>query len=125
MPKTIMLIDDSYTLRQMVRMTLTKDGYEILQAEDGLDALDKLDKLGAQDIDLFICDLNMPKMDGMSFVKALKDRSDFRYTPIMMLTTETESSVKEDAKSLGIKIWMTKPFEPTRISQSVRKLLMP
>jgi len=122
MSKTVMLIDDSYTLRQMVSIALSHEGYEIVQAENGLDALDKLE---GKKIDIFVCDVNMPKMDGISFVKALKDKKEYKYTPIMMLTTETEQSVKEDAKALGIRIWMTKPFQPTAIVLAVRKLLMP
>ena len=122
MSKTIMLIDDSYTLRQMVSMTLSREGYEILQAENGKDALKKLE---GQKVDLILCDVNMPEMDGISFVKEIKKNDEYKYTPIMMLTTETEQSVKEDAKELGIKLWMVKPFQPPIITEAVKKLLRP
>lgn len=120
MAKTVMLIDDSLTLRQMLKITLRKDGYEILEAENGVDALEKVK---GQKINLFICDLNMPKMNGIEFIKTVKQDKNFAYTPVIMLTTEPKESIKEDAKEIGIKIWKVKPFDPVDIVMAVKKLI--
>lgn len=110
------------TLRKMLSISLNRDGYRIIEAENGKDALEKVK---GEDIDLFICDLIMPEMNGIDFLKELKKDQKFKFTPVIMLTTEPEKSIKEDARKLGVKIWKLKPYDPKDIAESVRKLIRP
>jgi len=122
MAKTIMLVDDSLTLRQMLSITLKREGYEILEASGGKEALQRC---RGKNVDLFICDLIMPEMNGIDFLKKLKEDQSHRFKPVIMLTTEPEDSIKEDARELGVKVWKVKPYDPVDITSSVRRLIRP
>lgn len=124
MAKTIMIIDDATSIRQVVAMTLEEAGYDYLEAEDGIDALNKLD---GRDVDMFICDVNMPNMDGVTFLEKVKNDekySSYRYTPFIMLTTEAGADMRARGKELGAKAWMVKPFQPDQLLGAVKKLLI-
>ena len=122
MSKKILVVDDSASLRQVVSIALKSAGYEGIEASDGKDALSKLD---GSKINLIISDLNMPNMDGISMVKEIKQMSSYKFTPIIMLTTESQDSKKEEGRSAGVKAWMVKPFKPEQMLDAVSKLVMP
>jgi len=122
MAKTIMIVDDSTSLRQVVSITLKGAGYDVLEARDGNDALSKLT---GQKIHLIISDVNMPNMDGISFVRAAKQLPAYRFTPVIMLTTEAQESKKQAGQAAGAKAWMVKPFQPVQMLSAVSKLIMP
>jgi two-component system chemotaxis response regulator CheY len=120
MPKTVLCVDDSASMRQMVRLALTGDGYAVVEAVDGRDALGKARTMVA---DLVITDLNMPNMDGLSFIRELRGISDYKGIPIVFLTTESDDDKKGEAKSAGATAWITKPFQPERLLTIVKKVL--
>jgi two-component system chemotaxis response regulator CheY len=120
--KKILVIDDSPSLREVVCIALRGAGYDVVQASDGKEALEKLD--GSR-IHLAICDVNMPVMDGIAFVKAVKKRPDCRFMPIIMLTTESRESRKLEGQMAGAKAWIVKPFRPEQMLHAVSKLLTP
>lgn len=120
MARRILIIDDSASLRQVVRIALAGAGYEVLEAADGREALARLDE-GA--VHLAICDVNMPRMDGIEFVRAAKMRADCRFLPIIMLTTESRESRKREGQMAGAKAWVVKPFRPEQILHAVAKLV--
>ena len=122
MAKTILIIDDSTSLRQVVNITLTNAGYEVIEACDGKDALAKLD---GRKIHLMVCDVNMPNMDGISFLKAAKEDSRYKFTPIIMLTTEAGEEKKKEGQAAGAKAWIVKPFKPEQMLVAVSKLILP
>ncbi len=121
MSKTVFVVDDSASMRQLVKMTLTGAGYQVMEAADGQDALDKL---GSQRVNLIISDVNMPRMDGISLVKALKQHPSHRFTPVLMLTTESEESKKREGQAAGAKAWIVKPFKPQQLLSAVQKLTL-
>ena len=120
MSKTIMVVDDSYTLRQVLSMSLAKAGYEVIEAEDGTDALEKVK---GQKISMFICDVNMPNMDGIALVKELNKNEEYAYVPKIMLTTESEQSKIEEGKAAGAKAWVVKPFKQETMLSAIKKLM--
>lgn len=122
MGKTILIVDDSATIRQVVGMTLKGAGYEVMEASDGKDALNKLD---GKKINLIISDVNMPNMDGITFVKEAKKLANYKFTPVIMLTTESQDSKKQEGQAAGAKAWMVKPFQPEQMLAAVAKLIMP
>ncbi|GGZ11146.1 MULTISPECIES: response regulator [Shewanella] len=122
MGKTVLIVDDSASIRQVVSMTLNGAGYDTIQACDGKDALSKLN---GNRIHLVISDVNMPNMDGITLLKELKARPDTRFTPVIMLTTESESAKKEEGRAAGAKAWVVKPFVPQQLLAAVGKLIMP
>ncbi|BBU06049.1 response regulator [Aeromonas allosaccharophila] len=122
MGKTILIVDDSATIRQVVGMTLKGAGYEVMEASDGKDALKKLD---GKKINLIISDVNMPNMDGITFVKEAKKLASYKFTPIIMLTTESQDSKKQEGQAAGAKAWVVKPFQPEQMLAAVAKLIMP
>ena len=122
MAKKILVIDDSASLRQVVTIALEGAGYEVLQAADGREALQRLD---GRRIHLAICDVNMPVMDGITFVKEAKRRTDYRFMPIIMLTTESRESRKQEGQLAGAKAWVVKPFRPDQMLHAVAKLIAP
>jgi two-component system, chemotaxis family, chemotaxis protein CheY len=117
-----MVIDDSFTLRQVLLMTLTKEGYEVVEAQDGADALRKL---AGKKVDMFICDINMPNMDGLTFLRELGKLKEYAYTPKIMLTTESEQTKIQEGKTLGAKAWVVKPFKPDVMLGAIKKLMRP
>jgi two-component system chemotaxis response regulator CheY len=122
MGKTIMIVDDSASLRQVVGIALKGAGYEVLEGRDGADALSKL---SGQKIHLIISDVNMPNMDGISFVKALKLLPNYKFTPVIMLTTESQEEKKREGQAAGAKAWVVKPFKPEQLLGAVQKLVLP
>jgi two-component system chemotaxis response regulator CheY len=122
MAKTIMIVDDSATFRQVVSITLKGAGYDVLEGSDGMDALGKL---VGQKIHLIISDVNMPNMDGISFVKALKQMAKYKFTPVLMLTTESQEAKKREGQAAGARAWMVKPFKPEQLLDAVQKLVLP
>jgi two-component system chemotaxis response regulator CheY len=120
MSKTIMVVDDSASMRQTISIALRSAGYEVQEAVDGRDALSKLD---GSKIHLVICDVNMPVMDGITFVREIKKRPDYRFVPVLMLTTESRESRKEEGQRAGAKAWVVKPFRPEQILNAVSKLI--
>ena len=121
MGKTILVIDDSASLRQVVKMALTGAGYSVIEAGDGQAALAMLD---GRQISMAICDVNMPVMNGIEFVRAAKQIAAYKFMPILMLTTESQADKKEQGKAAGAKAWMVKPFSPTQLLSAVTKLCM-
>lgn len=111
-------MEDSSSFRQVVAGSLEKVGYEIIQAVDGVDALEKLD---GRKIGLIVCDINMPRMDGLAFVERVK-ATNYKFTPILMLTTEGQQATKDKGRSLGVRGWIIKPFQPAALVQAVEKL---
>jgi len=124
MAKTIMVVDDSASIRQVMNLTLKKAGYDVIEACDGLDAIGKLD-CSSQRVNLIVCDVNMPNMDGISFLKSLKEKQNHRFTPVIMLTTESQESKKQEGKAAGAKAWVVKPFKPEQMLEAVSKLILP
>lgn len=121
MSKIILVVDDSASVRQLVGMTLRGAGYTIIEANDGKDGLKKLD---GQKINLVISDVNMPNMDGISFVKEMKQNANYKFTPVIMLTTEGADDKKQQGKEAGAKAWIIKPFRPEQLLQTVSMLIM-
>lgn len=121
MAKTIMIVDDSSSMRMVVSIALKGAGYDVLEGRDGQDALKKLT---GQKVHLIISDVNMPVMDGISFVKAVKQLSAYRFTPVIMLTTESEESKKREGQAAGAKAWVVKPFKPEQLLSAVQKLCL-
>ncbi len=122
MAKTILVVDDSASLRQVVSIALKGAGYDVIEACDGKDALSKLN--GAK-IHLIISDVNMPNMDGITFVKEAKKLPNYKFTPIIMLTTESQEAKKAEGQAAGAKAWVVKPFQPAQMLAAVSKLIMP
>ena len=122
MAKTIMIIDDSMSLRQVVGIALGGAGYEVLEACDGRDALGMLT---GQKIHLMICDVNMPNLDGIGFLKALRELPGYKFTPVIMLTTEAGEDKKREGQAAGAKAWVVKPFQPPQMLAAVAKLVLP
>lgn len=122
MSKTILIVDDSASLRQVVNIALTGAGYSVIEASDGKDALTKLD---GRKVHLIISDVNMPNMDGISFVKAAKQMPLYKFTPVIMLTTEAGEAKMNEGKLAGVKAWVVKPFQPAQMLTAVSKLILP
>ena len=120
MAKTILVVDDSLAVRQLVGVVLKSAGYDVVDAVDGRDALAKL---SAHKVHLIISDVNMPNMDGISFVKAVKALPNYKFVPIIMLTTESQETKKQEGQAAGAKAWMVKPFKPDAMLQAVAKLM--
>ncbi|MBA1241853.1 MULTISPECIES: response regulator [Pseudomonas] len=122
MAKSILVVDDSASIRQVVGITLKGQGYDVLEACDGQDALRKLT---GQKIHLVISDVNMPNMDGITFVKELKKLPAYKFTPVIMLTTESQESRKQEGQAAGARAWVVKPFQPAQMLAAVAKLIAP
>ena len=123
MAKKILIIDDAASIRQIVKMVLTQEGFEIVEASDGREAL-KL--LLEQQFDLAISDVNMPNVNGIEFLHLLKNDEKYslhKFMPVIMLTTEIGSDISEKGKAAGAKAWLVKPFQPAMLLDAVRKLL--
>ncbi|MBF0175653.1 MAG: response regulator [Magnetococcales bacterium] len=120
MAKTIMTVDDSSSVRQMVTLTLKGEGYNVVEGVDGKDALNKLK---ANPVDMVITDLNMPNMDGITLIRELRALPAFKFTPIVMLTTESQANKKSEGKDAGATGWIVKPFKPAQLIQVIKKVL--
>ena len=122
MGKTVLVVDDSTSFRQVVGIALKGAGYDVLEACDGKDALSKLD---GRKINLIVSDVNMPNMDGITFVKSAKQLPAYKFTPVIMLTTEAGDSKKAEGQAAGAKAWVVKPFQPAQMLAAVSKLILP
>lgn len=122
MAKNIMIVDDSASLRQVVSIALKSAGYDVVEACDGKDALTKLD---GRKLHLIISDVNMPNMDGLTFVKAAKQLPAYKFTPVIMLTTEAGEAKKLEGQAAGARAWVIKPFQPAQMLGAVAKLVLP
>jgi two-component system chemotaxis response regulator CheY len=120
MGKTIMSVDDSTSVRQMVSFTLKTAGYEVIEAKDGLDALDKLKSTA---VNMILTDLNMPNMDGIELIREVRTDARHKFIPIIMLTTESQAEKKQAGKSAGATGWIVKPFKPEQLLAVVKKVL--
>jgi two-component system chemotaxis response regulator CheY len=120
MPKKVLIVDDSVTIRQMVAFTLRESHFDVVEAENGADAIKKL--VGHKP-DLIVTDLNMPVMDGLTFIRNARALPATRYIPILMLTTESQAEKKAEAKAAGATGWIVKPFDPTKLLAVIGKLL--
>ena len=117
---TILTVDDTASMRQMISFTLGSVGYDVIQASDGVEAL----KLARdRKVDLVIADVNMPNMDGISLVKSLRTLDAYRFTPILMLTTESQEDMRSKGKRAGATGWIVKPFNPEQLVNVVKKVL--
>jgi two-component system chemotaxis response regulator CheY len=117
---SILAVDDSASMRQMVSFTLKGAGYDVVQAVDGQDALSKATQ---NKVDLVLTDVNMPKMDGISLIKELRKLPNYKFTPILMLTTESQTDKKAEGKTAGATGWMVKPFNPDQLLTTIKKVL--
>ena len=119
MSKTILVVDDSGSFRTVVKLALQKSGYAVVEAGDGLEALKRV---AEHKVNLVVCDVNMPNMDGITFVKELKQSAAHRFLPVIMLTTEAQESKKAEGKAAGARAWITKPFQPSQLVDAVNRL---
>jgi len=122
MAKTIMIVDDSASMRQVVAIALKGAGYDVIEGRDGKDALSKLT---GQKVHLIISDVNMPNMDGITFVQEVKKLPTYKFTPIIMLTTESSDERKRAGQAAGARAWVVKPFKPEQMLTAVQKLCLP
>lgn len=120
MAKKIMTVDDSASVRQMVSFTLREAGYEVIEASDGKDALDKL---SFNTVNMIITDLNMPNLDGISLIRAVRSSTSHKFIPIIMLTTESQDGKKMEGKAAGATGWIVKPFKPEQLLAVTKKVL--
>ena len=117
---TILAVDDSPSMRKMVSFTLTGAGYKVVEAVDGMDALEKAE---AQHVDLILADQNMPRLDGIGLTKRLREHPRFKNTPILILTTESSDQMKQAGKAAGATGWLVKPFDPNRLIEVIQKVI--
>ncbi len=122
MAKTVMVVDDSSSVRMVVGIALRGAGYEVIEACDGVDALRKLD---GRKVHLAISDVNMPHMDGLTLLQRIKAHPSYRFTPVIMLTTESDAAKKQQGQLSGAKAWVVKPFQPEQLLNAVNKLVLP
>ena len=122
MAKLIMVVDDSASMRRVVGIALKGAGYDVLEGVDGRDALAKLN---GQKVHLIISDVNMPVMDGITFLKSVKQMPAYKFTPVIMLTTESDESKKREGQAAGARAWVVKPFQPERLVDAVQRLCLP
>lgn len=115
-----MTADDSASIRQMVSFTLKQNGYEVIEAVDGRDALNKL---ATQKVDMLITDLNMPNLDGLGLIRGVRSGTLNKFVPIIMLTTESQDSKKGEGKAAGATGWIVKPFKPEQLIAVIKKVL--
>jgi two-component system chemotaxis response regulator CheY len=120
MAKTILIVDDSASMRQLVTFALKDAGYDVIAAVDGKDALGKLN--GAK-VDMVVTDLNMPNMDGITLIKQLRNIPTSKFTPVVMLTTESQESKKQEGRTAGASGWLVKPFTPDKLIEVIKKFV--
>ena len=121
MSKKVMVVDDSSAIRQSLCFSLKSAGYEVVEAANGVDALNLMKQ---HSIGLFISDVNMPEMDGITLLKKIKEDKDYSCTPVIMLTTEKSGDIINEGKSAGARAWMIKPFGPDQLLDAVKKLFV-
>ncbi|MEZ4225381.1 MAG: response regulator [Polyangiaceae bacterium] len=121
MSNVVLVVDDSRSIRMLVSKVLKQAGFEVVEAENGKDALAKLAQ--ASNVQLVITDLNMPVMDGLELIQAIRQKAEHKFTPVVFLTTETEEKKKEQAKSAGATGWIIKPFHPEKVMTVIRRVV--
>lgn len=121
MTKKILIVDDSSSVRTIARTALREHGYEVIEAANGKEGLEKL---SADRVHLVVSDVNMPVMDGISFLKELKSRPTSKFVPVIMLTTEAGEDKKQEGRAAGAKAWIVKPFQPATLVDAVSKLVL-
>lgn len=121
MSKVALTVDDSKTIREMVSFTLKNQGFEVIEAEDGVHAISVL---GDKDVSVIITDLNMPNMDGLELIRNLRANQKYKFVPILMLTTEGDATKKEQGKTAGATGWIVKPFDPEKLVQVINKVVV-
>jgi two-component system chemotaxis response regulator CheY len=117
---SILAVDDSASMRQMVSFTLKSAGYNVVEAVDGQDAWEKA---GGRSFDLVLTDQNMPRMDGISLTKKLRESAQFKGTPILILTTESSDQMKQAGRAAGATGWLVKPFDPNKLIEVIKKVI--
>ncbi len=117
---SILAVDDSASMRQMVSFTLKSAGYNVIEAVDGQDAWEKA---GGRSFDLVLTDQNMPRMDGISLTKRLRESAQFKSTPILILTTESSDQMKQAGRAAGATGWLVKPFDPNKLIEVIQKVI--
>ncbi len=120
MPKRVLIVDDSASIRQVQKVVLSGAGYEVIEAVDGKDALAKL---AGQPVHLILTDLNMPNLDGVSLIRAVRRDVAHRLTPVIMVTTESQDSKKAEGKAAGATGWIVKPFTPEQLVAVAKKVI--
>lgn len=120
MSKTILAVDDSASIRQMVSFTLKSAGYEIVEASDGMEALEKAK---SKSFNLVLSDVNMPRMDGLTLTRSLRALPQYATTPVLILTTESSDTMKSQGRAAGATGWLVKPFDPNKLIEVVRKVI--
>lgn len=121
MSKTILIVDDSKTVRNLVAFIMKKEGFKVVTAEDGLDGLEKL--YSAEKIDLIVSDINMPRMDGFTFIKSVREQENYRDIPIVVLSTEGQEKDIQAGLSIGANMYMVKPAQPEKMVKNIKMLL--
>lgn len=122
MAKLIMVVDDSASMRRVIGIALKGAGYDIIEGCDGKDALAKLT---GQKVHMIISDVNMPVMDGIAFLKSVKQMPAYKFTPVIMLTTESAEEKKREGQAAGARAWVVKPFQPEQLVSAVQRLCLP
>jgi len=120
MAKTVLAVDDSASIRQMVSFTLKSAGYDVIEAADGQEGLDKAK---GRAFNLVLTDQNMPRMDGLTLIKSLRGMPNYRSVPILMLTTESSDAMKSQGRTAGATGWLVKPFDPNKLIEVVKKVI--
>ena len=120
MAKTLLIVDDSAAMRQLITFTIKDAGHDVLPAENGRDALEKLKGVR---VDMVITDLNMPEMDGITLITELRKMADYKFIPILMLTTESQVAKREEGRAAGASGWIVKPFSPEKFLEVVKKFI--
>jgi two-component system chemotaxis response regulator CheY len=120
MAKNILIVDDSASMRQMISFTLKDAGYDVIVAGNGKEALTKLD---GTKVEMVLTDLNMPEMNGIELIKQLRVKPGYKFIPIVMLTTESQESKKQEGKQAGASGWIVKPFKPDQLLDTVKKFV--
>jgi len=119
MAKNILIVDDSKSMRQMINFTLTENGYTVTEAENGRHGVEMLEEASPE---LIITDINMPEMDGIEFIKSVRQDDRFKFTPIIVLTTESEEAKQAEGKKAGATAWIVKPFTPEKLIDVAKKV---
>jgi two-component system chemotaxis response regulator CheY len=120
MPKKVLVVDDSAAIRQSITYVLQQGGYEVVEAKDGMDALSVLE--GMEAADLIITDVNMPNMDGISFIRKVREDAKYKFIPIIVLTTESQGAKMNEGKEAGATGWIVKPFSADKLLGVVKKV---
>lgn len=117
---SILIVDDAKSIRELVKLTLLPEGYDVTLAEDGLVAKNKVEN---EKFNLIITDINMPNMDGIALIKAIRATPGYEYVPVLALTTEKDDEIKAQGKEAGASGWLIKPFDPVKLIETVKKVI--